>query len=143
MTPVAINYLAVLVAAICAIVLGTVWYGPLFGKKWAKLMGITIPTNMTKEQKSAMYQSYAFMSVGSLVMAFVMAHSVTFAMAYTKTYGLTGGLMAGFWNWLGFILPVTMGDQLWGNKSWKLLPITSGYYLVSLLLKGSILALWR
>jgi len=143
MTPVAINYLAVLVSAICSIVLGGIWYGPLFGKKWAKLMGINMPANPTKEMKSAMMQSYAIMGVTTIIMAFVMAHSLTFAMEYTKTYGLMGGLMAGFWNWLGFILPVTMGDQLWGGKSWKLLPITAGYYLVSLLLMGSILAVWR
>jgi len=143
MTPVIINYLAVLVAAICSIVLGSIWYGPLFGKKWAKLMGINMPANPTKEMKNAMYKSYGFMAVGSLVMAFVMAHSTIFAMTYTNTYGLMGGLMSGFWNWIGFILPVTMGDQLWGGKSWKLLPITAGYYLVSLLIMGSILAVWR
>ena len=36
---VSINYLAVLVAAIASIVLGFVWYGPLFGKTWTQLMG--------------------------------------------------------------------------------------------------------
>ncbi|HLD39833.1 MAG TPA: DUF1761 family protein, partial [Candidatus Nanoarchaeia archaeon] len=33
------NYLAVLVAAIAAYVVGFLWYGPVFGKKWMALMG--------------------------------------------------------------------------------------------------------
>ena len=36
-----INYLAVLVAAVVAFVMGGLWYSPLlFGKAWAKLRGI-------------------------------------------------------------------------------------------------------
>lgn len=142
MIPVPINYLAVLVSAICSIVLGSIWYGPLFGKKWAKLMGINMPDKPTKEMKSMMMKSYGFMGVTTLIMAFVMAHSTIFAATYTHTTGIMAGLMSGFWNWIGFILPVTMGDQLWGGKSWKLLPITSGYYLVSLCLMGIILSVW-
>jgi len=39
--PVEINYLAVLVAAIASMALGFLWYGPLFGNQWKKLMGFT------------------------------------------------------------------------------------------------------
>lgn len=138
-----INYLAVLASAIMAIVLGSLWFGPLFGNQWMKLMDMKKPATMTAEMKSAMMKSYALMSLGSLVMAFVLAHVITFAMAYTNGYGLKGGLIAACWIWLGFFAPVVMGDQLWGSKSWKLFPITGGYYLVSLLLMSAILAMWR
>jgi hypothetical protein len=36
-----INYLAVIAAAIAAVGVGVLWYGPLFGKEWMKLMGYT------------------------------------------------------------------------------------------------------
>jgi hypothetical protein len=137
-----INYLAVLVAAIASMALGFVWYGPLFGKKWAALMGFTAES-MEKAKQQGMAKNYALMTLGSLVMAYVLAHATEFAMDYTDVTGVAGGLMSGFWNWIGFIAPVVMGDQLWGGKSWKLFPITAGYYLVSLLVMGVILAVWR
>ena len=38
----AVNYLAVLVAAIVSMVIGGLWYSPLlFGNVWMKLSGIT------------------------------------------------------------------------------------------------------
>ncbi|MBI2610525.1 hypothetical protein HYW60_01140 [Candidatus Kaiserbacteria bacterium] len=38
--------------------------------------------------------------------------------------------------------PISRGSVLWDNKSWKYWFITSGYYLVALLLMGVVLALW-
>lgn len=141
MTP-PINYLAVFIAAIIAIVLGFLWYGPFFGKQWIKLMGFS-KEDIEKGKKQDMMKSYALMSLGSLVMAYVLAHTTEFAMTYTKTYGLTGGIMSGVWTWVGFVAPVKMGDQLWGGKPWKLFLIEAGYYLVSLALMGVVLATWR
>lgn len=141
MTP-NINFLAVLAAAVVSIVLGFLWYGPFFGKPWMKLMGID-PKSIDKEKMKGMGKTYALMTLTTLIMAYVMAHSLIFASTYTQTYGVMAGLTAAFWNWLGFMLPILMGDQLWGGKSWKLLPITSGYYLVSLSLMGIILASWK
>ncbi|MBI3341870.1 DUF1761 domain-containing protein, partial [Candidatus Curtissbacteria bacterium] len=34
-----INYMAVVAAAVVNMVLGFLWYGPLFGKPWMKMMG--------------------------------------------------------------------------------------------------------
>ncbi|HVM91059.1 MAG TPA: DUF1761 domain-containing protein [Verrucomicrobiae bacterium] len=142
MTPVPINYLAVLACVVWAIILGSLWYGPLFGKPWMQIMGMKKGA-MTPEMKRMMAKNYTLMAIGSLVMAFVLAHSTIFAMEYTKTYGLAGGLMSGFWNWIGFVAPVKMGDQLWGGKPWKLFCIDAGYYLVNLLVMGMILAAWH
>lgn len=140
MTP-DINYLAVVVAAVASMVLGFLWYGPVFGKPWMQLMGFT-KESIEKMKGKGMGKTYAFMAIGSLVTAFVLAHALTFASAYTETTGVAAGLMVGFWNWLGFVAPVQMGAQLWEGKPWKLFLITSGFYLVSLCVEGVILALW-
>ena len=47
-----VNYLAVLVSAIAMIVLGFIWYGPLFGKIWTKEMGWT-KADMEEAKKKA------------------------------------------------------------------------------------------
>ncbi|TAK04765.1 DUF1761 domain-containing protein [Patescibacteria group bacterium] len=135
-----INYVAVLAAAVASIVLGFLWYGPIFGKPWMKMMGFT-KDSMDAAKKKGMVKSYLLMSIGSLVMAYVLAHSLVFASAYTKTVGVSAGLMVGFWSWLGFVAPVKMGDQLWGGKPWMLFVIEAGYYFVSLCAMGVILAM--
>lgn len=141
-----INYLAVLVSAIAAIGLGALWYGPLFGKAWMKEVGLTAD-DMQKaksdpEAKRTMLKSYLLMSVGALVMAYVFAHSLVFANYYLETTGVGAGLTGAFWNWLGFIAPVTLAPVLWEGKSYKYWSITAGYYIASLGVMGVILSLW-
>ncbi len=136
--PVPINYLAVLACAVASMVIGFVWYGPLFGKKWMKLSGI----NPESGKKSGMSASYALMFVGSLVMAYVLAHALVFAATYLKASGVSAGLTAGFWNWLGFIAPVTLGSVLWEKKPWSLWILNNAYQLLTLLVMGIILSLW-
>ncbi|TSC69668.1 MAG: hypothetical protein G01um101456_20 [Parcubacteria group bacterium Gr01-1014_56] len=134
-----VNYLAVLVSAIVMMGLGFLWYGPLFGKEWMRLSGFT-PESMNAK---AAGKVYAISAIGALLMAFVMSHSLVFAMTYLGESGIMAGLQTGFWNWLGFVAPVTVGVVLWEGKSWKLWAINSGYYLVALCMIGVILALWK
>ena len=143
MTPVPINMFAVLVCVVAAMILGSLWFGPLFGKAWMKIMGIQKPTTMSKEVKNKMMKSYAIMALGSFFMAYCLAHSLVFASTYTHTYGVSAGLMAGFWTWLGFMAPIIVGDQLWGSKPWKLFLVTGGYWLANICMMGVILAVMR
>ncbi len=83
------------------------------------------------------------MFVGSLLMAFVLAHALIFASNYLKIFDVSAGLTGAFWKWLGFIAPVTLGSVLWEGKSWKLWFLNNGYYLLSLIVMGVILAVWR
>ncbi len=136
-----INFLAVLVSAVASMALGALWYGPLFGKKWAALMGWS-NDQMQMKMKSGMGKSYSLMFVGSLVMAYVLANAIVFASEYLVVYGVMAGLMSGFVNWLGFVAPVTLEGVLWEGKSWKLWCLNNGYNLTSLLLMGVILAVW-
>ena len=136
-----VNYLAILVSAVAAIVLGFLWYGPLFGKYWIAYMGWS-DADMEAAKAKGMTKTYLIMTISTLVMAYVMAHAVLFGTEYTKTFGATGGLMAAFWNWLGFVAPVTLSAVLWEGKSWGYWVLTAGYYLVSLAIMGVILATW-
>lgn len=137
-----VNYWAIIVCAILSIVLGSLWYGPIFGKPWMKMMGFNAPDKVTPEQKKQMMKSYAITTVGSLVMAFVLAHTLIFASTYLNSTGIWSGIGAGFWNWLGFVAPTTLGTVTWEGKPWKLWFINSGFYLVYLIIAGIILALW-
>ena len=143
---VAVNYLAILVCGFVAMGLGTLWYGPLFGQAWMKGAGIS-PDAMEKmkadpKMKQKMMRSYGIMFIGSLLTAFVLAHSLVFASTYMQISGVMAGFEAAIWNWLGFVAPVTIGMVLWEQKTVKYWLIVSGYSLVYLLICGTILALW-
>ena len=137
-----INYMAVFAAAVVSMVIGYLWYGPLFGKLWMKEMWMS-KEKMDAAKKKGMTMSYGLMFVGSLLMAFVLAHALVFASSFMHVTGMTAGLMSGLWNWLGFVAPVTLGSVLWEGKSWKLWCLNNGYYFVTLLAMGSLLSLWQ
>ena len=138
MPVVPINYFAILAATLASMVIGFLWYGPLFGKQWMDLSG----HKMNAAKKKNMGKLYALAFLGSLLMAFVLSHALVFASTYLQVTGVQAGLQAGFWNWLGFIAPVTLGSVLWEGKPWKLWFLNNGYQLISLLVMGSILSVW-
>jgi hypothetical protein len=137
-----INYWAVLVAAIAQMVLGFLWYGPLFGKPWSAMMNFT-PEHMAEARAKGMGKSLTVMIVGSLLMSWVLAHAIIFASAYLLFYGSLAGVTVGFLTWLGFVAPITVGTVLWENKPWKLWFLNAGYYLVGFCLMGAILGAWQ
>lgn len=122
-------------------VLGFVWYGPLFGTYWIRLMGWS-EAEVTEGRTQSMTKNYLLQALGSLVVAYVLAHVLIFASAYLNASGISAGVIAGFWNWLGFIAPVTLVSVLWEGKSWRLWVLSNGYYLISLIVMGVILAVW-
>jgi hypothetical protein len=136
-----INYLAVLSAAVLSMVIGSVWYGPLFGKAWMKEIGMK-PQKMTEAVKKKMMNQYGMMFVGSLVMAWVLANAIVFSSSYMQMQGASAGAMSGFFNWLGFVAPVTLSAVLFEGKSWKMWCINNGYYLITLVAMGKLLAMW-
>jgi hypothetical protein len=129
-----INYLAVVVAALANYIIGAIWYSALFSKPWLKLSGV-------KEMKVSAV-SVVVALIGAFFTSWVLAHAIIFGGTYLKTTGVGAGLMTGFFNWLGFVAPVTIGVVIYEKKSWALWAINNGYWLVSLLVMGVILSLW-
>jgi hypothetical protein len=140
-TIVPVNYWAVIVSAIVAMVLGFIWYGPLFGKQWMKLMGIS---RESMKKTDNMWVLYLLQIIGVLLMVYVLSHSLVFTSRFFGhlTPTLQDGLMVAFWSWLGFIAPVTLGTVLWEQKSWRLWFLNNAYQLITLLIAGMILASW-
>lgn len=130
-----VNYLAVLVAAIAAHVLGFLWYGPLFGKTWMKLMNIS-DKDKDKAKQKGMAKLYVLSTIGSLIMAGVIA------VLLEGNVNLMSGLLIGLLGWLGFMVPKGLGAVLWEGKPWSLYALNTTFDLVSLLMMGAILGVW-
>lgn len=128
---------AVLGATVANMVIGMLWYGPVFGGVWKRLMGITSDT--IKKMSLSPGVAMCGMLVLALVMNFVLAHILTFASAYFNESGVFSGITGALWVWLGFFVPLTAGVFLWEGKSWKLWAFNAAYYLVVLGVAGAIL----
>ncbi len=128
------NIWAVLVAAAANYLIGAIWYAGLFSKPWMKLSGI--------DEMKVTPVSVILALIGALFTSFILAHAVIFANAFLHTSGFTSGIMVGALNWIGFIAPVTLASVMYEKKSWTLWLINNGYWLVSLVVMGIILAVW-
>ncbi len=130
-----VNYLAVVLSAVAAMIVGGIWYGPLFGKEWMKLVGMS-KANVNKKE---MPKLYGIMFLGVLVEAFILSHFIHYAGAYT----LFNGIKTGVWAWIGFVGVVMLGNYMFAKRPLKLFYIDAGYALVNLMIMGAILAtLW-
>lgn len=136
--PIPINYLAVLAAGVASMVIGGLWYGPVFGKIWISLMGFT-EEQMKAAKEKGVAKLYVINFIASLVMAFVLAHN---AFAW-ESAGAGGALQLAFWTWLGFIVPVMLGSVLWEGKKVKLFVLNAAYYLVSVCAMALVLVWWK
>lgn len=134
-----VNYIAVLVCGVIAMVLGSLWYGPLFGKPWMKELGMS-KGQMNQAMKKGMAKNYVIMFISSLLLAYVLAHVLGFASNDMGGTSVSNGLQGGFWMWLGFVATTMLGKVLWEGKSLKLYAIDSGYYLALILLMGVTLS---
>ena len=81
--------------------------------------------------------------IGSFVGALVMGFILSYIAVGMKSTSLKGGLMMGFFIWLGIALVFRLNDLFFEKRPAKLVFINSGFELVSLLVMSVIVSLWR
>ena len=130
-----INPLAVVIAAIVPMVLGFVWYGPLFGSTWMAARGIT------REQMGQVNvgQAYGLTTVLAIVTAVAMAMVLSAASTQDLTTGVTLGAIMG----VGLVATALVTNGIFEERSWTLVMLNAGYQVVSLILMGAVLGIWR
>lgn len=139
MPTVSVNLLAVLVAGIANMVVGSLWYSPaFFGKTWMALSGIK-KEQMTEAKKKGMAKYYAAAFLVGLVMIYILGGFL----AIFQVANVMDALQITFWLWLGFIATVSISSVLWEGKPWTLYFINIGHYLVSLGIASVILTVWQ
>ena len=135
-----VNYWAVFAGAILSMVLGFIWYGPLFGKKWMEIVGVNPDDQEARKkmQKSA-GPLYGVQFVLTLFQITVLAYLVADAQN-------DGGLERALWVWSAFIIPTLAGAVMWTNETaklkWARFLIQGGYQLVMFVIFGLLLQFW-
>ena len=119
-------------------VLGFVWYGPLFGKTWMRLIGAKplSQAEMEKMQKK-MIPVYALQFCLVLLQVLLLSSLVGPKVSMSVA---SAGLI-----WLGFVMPTIASICMWNNESrknaWTRFALQAGYQLSSCIGFGIILAL--
>lgn len=138
MPQVHINFLAVVVAAVAAFLIGGLWYSPLlFAKQWVTAHGYT------DEQVAEMQKGAAKAYTVTLVCQFLIALAIAVLVGYIHMERCMQGLKLGLLIWAGFALPLGLMAHMFSRKRIAVLCIDAGYQLVYLVLMGAILTVWR
>jgi hypothetical protein len=131
----AVNYLAVLVATVVAMVIGMIWYSPkVFGNWWIRESGVD-----TKNPRYTMVQAMIGCAIVTFITAAVIAHLVLFL----PVIDVPNVMQFVFWAWLGFTACFRVLHGLFEGKSVKLLAFICVYDLVIICAMGAVIALWR
>ena len=134
-----VNYLNVLISAVLAMVLGTVWYGFLFKKQWMEIIGVSGLTE--EEQKMKQRESMRLYFI-QFVLVIMQAYVVTF---YVKGFGTMIGIENALLLWFAFVMPTLAGSSMWTNDSRRIslmrFFIQLGYQFLMFVVFGFILSM--
>lgn len=129
-----VNWLAVIVAIIVNMVVGSLWYSPvLFGAQWSKLVG----RKMDELGKPGF--AYGITTLAAIVQTFVLANLVRDLNVSQPLDGAFLGIVL----WVAFAAATTISDTIFANRPKKLWVINTSYYLAVLVINGALLATWQ
>jgi len=161
------NFNVLFLAALVPMIIGFVWYGPLFGNAWMKEMGFTkeslAGTNMVK----TLIISYVFSFFIASFLMFAVIHQsgvystlagepgfnekvgegFAFFQDFINTYGdrfrtFGHGALHGVITSIFFVLPILSIVALFEKKTVKYVAINAGYWMVTLAIMGGIVCQW-
>ena len=133
-----INYLAVLIATLVFYFIGAVYY-TMFSKQWVVSRQTTME-KLGKEKPLWGHKAapFAISFVLTFLLFFIFANLLT--MMSGKLDWMIGSKV-GFMIWLGFCMPVTVINNAYQNHTKMLSFIDTLYFLMGLVIGGSILGL--
>ena len=143
-----INWLPMIVAAIIPMVLGAIYYGPLFGRQWMSSLGIT--EDDLKGANMPLIYGIAF------VVAFLIAMGLNFnielnhkevnsagELVYGSFHTFKHGALHGFITFFFLAAPVLISNSMFQRNSWKNIFINLGYWALVFALMGGLLDAWN
>ena len=127
----AINFLAVALAALSAFFLGFLWYTVIFAKPWRKEIGLKT------EGKDVKTPNLGRLLIGSLILEIIMAFNLAafIGPGADWMFGLGAGLAAG----LGWVALAFGVNYMFEGKSFKLWLINASYNTVVFAVMGLII----
>lgn len=127
-----VNWLAVLLGTVLSMALGALWYGPLFGKLWLKLIG---KTEDELESEPIIY-------IKTALAAFIAMLFLNLAIvAFGASGFISGALVAGL-IFIGLGGTATFVYTTFEGPSEKVWLLFGAYQLVLYLIMGGVFSIW-
>lgn len=130
-----LNYLAIVISSVIYFGLGAVWFGPLFGKQWLRLVGLSL----TEEDKKNALFMFAKTFLLDLFITVCTAFILVLAKSETVADALTISAIIGF----GFVIAPFLGNYMYAKRSMSLFFIEGFYHVFCIVIVSIILTMWR
>jgi hypothetical protein len=135
------NYLAIVVAAVAAWLIGGVYYTVL-SKQWMAAQGMTPEQAKAKHEAvkgtPAAWLPFVLVFIAELIIAWMLAGLLT----HLGTWTVRGGLISAALVWFGFVLTTIVGNYAFHQRSYTLMAIDAGGWLAAFLVIGAIVGGW-
>ena len=161
------NFYILFVAAIVPLLIGFIWYGPLFGNSWMKEMNFTKESLEGQNMIKTFVLSYILSLLIAFFLQFIVIHQMglfqtlinepgfneqtgeafTYFQNFVANYGgrfrtFSHGIIHGIMTGVVFVLPVLSIIAMFEKKSAKYVAINAGYWIVTLAIMGGIICEW-
>lgn len=134
-----VNWIAVLLAALSTMVVGSIWYSPVgFYKQWAKLAKVKPDPNNSAKKMALMYGS---VFIASFITAYVLAHVIVLSNNFFHGDFLINAVKTGFWVWLGFTALRMFTHDIFEGRRKQLTILNAMHELVTFLVMATIIGL--
>lgn len=132
-----VNFLAVVLAMLSSMVVGSVWYArSVFGNTWIKLAKIDM-----KRDDGSVFKPIAITAVVSLITAYVLAHVSYLSNQFSGNSFLQDSLTTAFWMWLGFTAARFITHDAFEGRPMKLTALNLGNEFVTIMGMGLVIGL--
>lgn len=129
-----LNYLAILVAGVVPMIVGSLWYGPLFGKRWLALMETT---------EEAIAEGFSPLKTYGVSFLFAVASAFGLAVLLDGFSGPLHGVHAALVATIAFVIPVSHQSVAFERRKSSLAVLNVAYNFVALLGQAILLSIWK
>jgi hypothetical protein len=138
MTVPAINYIAVVLATLSSMVVGSIWYTPkVFGTYWMKQTGVTASGN-----RNDAIRPIVVTVIVSFVTAWVLAGAVWISFQFYGGSFLVNSLVTALILWAGFTAARFVTHDQFDRRSTGLTVLNVAHELVTILIMALIIGVW-
>jgi hypothetical protein len=127
------NWIAVLIGVVISMVLGALWYGPLFGQAWLRMIG---KRQEDLEASTSTYLTTAFASL----LTMISLNLIVIAFGATT---LVNGLLVGALIGIGLSATATFVYTNFEGPPLNVWALYVAYQVVVFLIMGAVFAIWR
>lgn len=129
----AVNWLAIILAAVASMAIGFGWYTVL-AKQWMAAQGKPSETFNTQD-----FTPYIWSVLVQLVIAYFLARLTPWLFGETN---VGNGILCAVHMWLGFVITSMILNHRYQGAKWSLTLIDGGYLLVFMVAQGIVIGLF-